>query len=73
MLPLLKLGKGEGSGRGGAVLAHLSAKVGSIDDNKLGGWYSYRASKTGLNQCKLYVLLQISSLTVEMRFYGSCI
>lgn len=27
----------------------LSAKVGSISDNHLGGWYSYRASKAGLN------------------------
>lgn len=50
MLPLLKFGQGEGTGRGGAVLAHLSAKVGSIYDNRLGGWYSYRASKAGLNQ-----------------------
>lgn len=27
----------------------LSAKVGSIGDNRLGGWYSYRASKAALN------------------------
>lgn len=27
----------------------LSAKLASIDDNKIGGWYSYRASKTALN------------------------
>ncbi len=27
----------------------LSAKVGSIGDNKMGGWYSYRASKAALN------------------------
>ena len=33
-----------------AVFATLSAKVGSISDNKLGGWYSYRASKAALNQ-----------------------
>ena len=31
------------------VLAMLSAKVGSIGDNRLGGWYSYRASKAALN------------------------
>ena len=31
------------------VLAILSAKVGSIEDNRLGGWYSYRASKAALN------------------------
>lgn len=32
-----------------AVFALLSAKVGSIGDNRLGGWYSYRASKAALN------------------------
>lgn len=32
------------------VFASLSARVGSIEDNKLGGWYSYRASKAALNQ-----------------------
>ena len=31
------------------VLAVLSAKVGSIEDNRLGGWYAYRASKAALN------------------------
>lgn len=30
-------------------LATVSARVGSIEDNKLGGWYSYRASKAALN------------------------
>lgn len=33
-----------------AVFAVLSARVGSIGDNRLGGWYSYRASKAALNQ-----------------------
>lgn len=33
-----------------SVFATLSAKVGSIGDNQLGGWYSYRASKAALNQ-----------------------
>ncbi|MEP2027509.1 MAG: SDR family NAD(P)-dependent oxidoreductase [Paracoccaceae bacterium] len=32
------------------VFVALSARVGSIGDNKLGGWYSYRASKAALNQ-----------------------
>ena len=32
-----------------SVVAVLSAKVGSIGDNRLGGWYSYRASKAALN------------------------
>jgi NAD(P)-dependent dehydrogenase (short-subunit alcohol dehydrogenase family) len=35
---------------GKAVFATLSAKVGSIGDNQLGGWYAYRASKAALNQ-----------------------
>lgn len=39
--PMLDAGRG--------VLAVLSAKVGSIEDNRLGGWYSYRASKAALN------------------------
>ena len=34
---------------GKSVFAALSARVGSISDNKLGGWYSYRASKAALN------------------------
>lgn len=33
----------------GGIMATLSAKVGSIEDNRLGGWYSYRASKAALN------------------------
>ena len=32
-----------------ATLAFLSARVGSITDNRSGGWYSYRASKSALN------------------------
>ncbi|WP_066383004.1 SDR family NAD(P)-dependent oxidoreductase [Anabaena sp. CA = ATCC 33047] len=32
-----------------AVFATISAKLASIGDNKLGGWYGYRASKTALN------------------------
>ncbi len=35
---------------GKAVFATLSARVGSIGDNQLGGWYAYRASKAALNQ-----------------------
>ncbi len=33
-----------------AVLAALSARVGSIGDNRAGGWHSYRAAKAALNQ-----------------------
>ena len=41
-LPLLKHGDR-------SVFAAISAKVGSIGDNELGGWYGYRASKAALN------------------------
>ncbi|XP_026385004.1 uncharacterized oxidoreductase C663.09c-like [Papaver somniferum] len=50
MWPLLKKGGGSGTERDVAVVASLSARVGSIGDNRLGGWHSYRASKTALNQ-----------------------
>lgn len=42
-----------------AIMAMLSAKVGSISDNKLGGWYSYRASKAALN-----MLIKTASIEV---------
>ena len=42
-LPLMPRGE-----RG--VFAALSARVGSISDNRLGGWYGYRAAKAALNQ-----------------------
>lgn len=35
---------------GRTLLAVLSARVGSISDNRLGGWHGYRASKAALNQ-----------------------
>ena len=35
---------------GDTKLIFISAKVGSIGDNALGGWYGYRASKAALNQ-----------------------
>nr|CAD1841471.1 unnamed protein product [Ananas comosus var. bracteatus] len=50
MWPLLKMGGGSGTEREFAVVANLSARVGSIGDNGLGGWHSYRASKVALNQ-----------------------
>lgn len=33
-----------------SIMAFVSARVGSIADNRLGGWYAYRASKAALNQ-----------------------
>ena len=43
-----------------SVFAFLSARVGSISENKLGGWYSYRASKTALNQVIKNFSIEIS-------------
>lgn len=42
-----------------AVFAVLSARVGSLSDNRLGGWYGYRASKAALN-------MMVRSLAVEL-------
>ncbi len=43
-----------------ALFATISARVGSIEDNRLGGWYSYRASKAALNMC-------LKTLAIEWR------
>jgi NAD(P)-dependent dehydrogenase (short-subunit alcohol dehydrogenase family) len=47
-LPRLARGTADAPER--AVFAALSARVGSIGDNRLGGWHGYRASKAALNQ-----------------------
>ncbi|CAL5092443.1 unnamed protein product [Urochloa decumbens] len=49
MWPLLKVGGRSETGRGFSLVANMSARVSSIGDNGLGGWHSYRASKTALN------------------------
>ena len=41
------------------VFAALSARVGSIQDNRLGGWYTYRASKAALNMILKTVSIEI--------------
>ena len=46
-----------------STLAFLSARVGSITDNRSGGWYSYRASKAALN-------MVIKNLSIELRRYN---
>ncbi len=54
---------------GRAVFATLSARVGSIGDNRLGGWHSYRASKAALNQL-------VRTAAVELRRHnpaGVCV
>ena len=47
---------------GKSVFATLSAKVGSIGDNRLGGWYSYRASKAALNQLVRTAAIELARL-----------
>ncbi len=42
-----------------SIFAALSARVGSISDNRLGGWYAYRASKSALN-------MVIKTCSIEM-------
>jgi NAD(P)-dependent dehydrogenase (short-subunit alcohol dehydrogenase family) len=46
--------------KGKAVFATLSARVGSIGDNRLGGWYAYRASKAALNQLVRTAAIELS-------------
>lgn len=48
---------------GSSVFAALSARVGSISDNRLGGWYAYRASKAALNQ-----IIKTASVEARRRF-----
>ncbi len=45
-----------------AVWAKLSARVGSIEDNRKGGWYGYRSAKSALNQ-----LLQTGAIELARR------
>jgi NAD(P)-dependent dehydrogenase (short-subunit alcohol dehydrogenase family) len=52
---------------GRSIFAFLSAKVGSITDNKLGGWASYRSSKAALN-----MLIKTASIEIK-RSLPSCI
>lgn len=43
-----------------AIFAALSARVGSIGDNRLGGWHSYRASKAALNMLLRNLALELA-------------
>jgi NAD(P)-dependent dehydrogenase (short-subunit alcohol dehydrogenase family) len=46
--------------KGRAVFAALSARVGSISDNRLGGWHGYRASKAALNMLVKTLALELA-------------
>jgi NAD(P)-dependent dehydrogenase (short-subunit alcohol dehydrogenase family) len=50
---------------GKAVFATLSARVGSIGDNRLGGWYGYRASKAALNQLVRTAAIELARRSPE--------
>ena len=54
------LAKSERSADHPAIFATISARVGSISDNRLGGWYSYRISKAALN-------MGMKNLSIEWR------
>ena len=51
---------------GRSVFATLSAKVGSIGDNHLGGWYSYRASKAALKPQAICVALHPGTVATPL-------
>ena len=53
LLPLIKKSKG-------VKIVFLTARVGSISDNVLGGWHSYRSSKSALN-------MMIKNLSIELK------
>jgi len=51
-----------------SVFILLSAMVGSIEDNKLGGWYGYRASKAALN-----MMIKTASIELQRTHKQTCI
>ena len=53
LMPLVKKSKG-------VKIVFLTARVGSISDNELGGWHSYRSSKSALN-------MMIKNLSIELK------
>lgn len=59
LLPFLIQG-GKDDGARPSVIANMSARVSSIGDNRLGGWYSYRSSKTALNQLTKCLAIELS-------------
>lgn len=46
-----------------SVFSAISAKVGSIEDNRLGGWYGYRVSKAGLNMLLKNIAIEYSRVS----------
>ena len=56
--------------QGRSVFAALTARVGSIEDNRLGGWYSYRASKAALNQILRTLAIEVARTRPEAIVVG---
>ncbi len=53
-----------------ALMAALSARVGSIGDNRLGGWYSYRASKAALNMVIKTASIELGRRAAQLQVVG---
>ena len=53
--------------KGASIYAKLSARVGSIADNKKGGWYGYRASKAALNMLLQTAAIELQRKNTHMR------
>lgn len=53
-----------------AVFAVVSARVGSISDNHLGGWYAYRASKAALNMLVKNASIEVARLNKQAIIAG---
>jgi len=51
--------------QGETIYAAISARVGSISDNHLGGWHSYRASKAALNQIMRTVSIETARINPQ--------
>ncbi len=56
--------------RGRSVFAAISARVGSIGDNRAGGWHSYRASKAALNMILRNLAIEVSRRTPDTLCVG---
>ncbi len=50
------------------IVTVFSARIGSIEDNGRGGWYSYRASKAALNMCLKSVSIEVARSARKVRF-----
>lgn len=59
LLPLLRYRQAP---QAPAIFASLSARVGSISDNRIGGWYSYRAAKAAQNQLLKTLAIELTRL-----------